>query len=161
MGAKLRAAMSDPARFVEQFEDSWARSSADSHGLLWRPDVELHQPILGSLYGWEACHEAFTRLFTLAPDLTLDVDGWSGDADSLYVSFAFRTEFGGSELRWPAVDRFRLDGEGKILRRDSFFDPQPVLGYLIRHPSGWPRALKARLIPRRPDRPPWPAPSPD
>lgn len=140
------------AEFVDRFQAAWAASDLDQHNALWTDDIELHQPVLGSLYGREACHEAFTQLFRMAPDLTVKVDGWSENDGLVLISFTFHTMFGGSELSWPGVDAFRLDDEGRIVRRDSFWDPLPVLAHLLRHPSGWARALRARLIPRLQDR---------
>jgi hypothetical protein len=140
------------AQFVEHFQAAWAASDLDQHYSLWTENIELHQPILGSLYGREACRNAFSRLFAMAPDLTVEVDGWSERDGMLMISFTFHTMFGGSWLSWPAVDAFRLDEDGRVLRRDSFWDPLPVVAHLLRHPSGWPRALRARMIPRLQDR---------
>jgi predicted SnoaL-like aldol condensation-catalyzing enzyme len=140
------------AEFVERFQAAWAASDLEQHQVLWTDDVELHQPILGSLYGREACREAFARMFDMAPDLTVKVDGWSERDGVLTISFTFHTTFGGSPVTWPAVDAFRLDGDGRVLRRDSFWDPLPVLVHLLRHPSAWPRALRTRMIPRLQDR---------
>ena len=140
------------AEFVEHSQAAWAASDLDRHDALWTDDVELHQPVLGSLYGREACTKAFSRLFEMAPDLTVHVDGWSEKDGVLLISFTFHTRFGGSELSWPAVDAFRLDEEGRVVRRDSFWDPLPVLAHLLRHPSAWARALRARVIPRLQDR---------
>jgi predicted SnoaL-like aldol condensation-catalyzing enzyme len=139
------------AEFVERFEAAWAASDLECHDSLWADDVELHQPMLGSLYGRDACREAFERLFKMAPDLTVKVDGWSERYGVLLIAFTFHTRFGGAELTWPAVDAFRLNDEGRVLRRDSFWDPLPVLVHLLRHPRGWPAALRARLIPRLQD----------
>jgi hypothetical protein len=145
------------AEFVAEFQRAWSANALEVHPLLWAEQIELHQPLLGSLYGRAQCERAFGKLFELSPDLTVEVTGWSGDPDSLFVAFVFSMTFGGAELRWPAVDRFRLDEHGMIRRRDSFFDPSPVLAHVLRHPRGWPRALRAKLVPRRPDPPPWPA----
>jgi hypothetical protein len=100
---------------------------------------------------------AFGKLFELAPDLTVEVTSWSGTTHSLWIAFGFKTVFGGAELRWPAVDRFLLDEQGLIVRRDSFFDPLPALVHIVRHPRGWGRVARARLVPRVPNPPPWPA----
>lgn len=151
----------DPSsEFVRRFEEVWRAPSVDLHEQLWAPDVELHQPLLGSLHGREECRRAFAKLFVLAPDLTAEVDGYSGAPDSLFISFAFDALVGGARVRWPAVDRFLLDEQGRIRRRDSFFDASTPLVHLARHPGAWPRALRARLIPRRAAPPPWPSPSP-
>lgn len=139
------------ARFVEHFQAAWGASDVDQLAAVWTDDVELHQPMLGSLYGRDACHQAFSRVFTLTPDLTVSVDGWNERDELLMISFTFHTTLGGSPLSWPAIDAFRLDEDGRILRRDSFWDPLPVLAHLARHPSGWARALRARMIPRRQD----------
>lgn len=151
--------MTVAADYVEHFQRAWAASSLEMHEERWSEGIELHQPLLGSLYGREQCRRAFEKLFALTPDLTLAVDGWSGNADSLFIAFTFTSTFGGAELRWPAVDRFRLNPNGLIVRRDSFFDPSIVLGHMLRHPRGWPRALRSGLVPRRPKPPPWPDPS--
>lgn len=145
------------AEFVAKFQRAWSGDGLEFHTELWSSEIELHQPLLGSLYGPEQCHRAFSRLFVLSPDLTVDVDGWSGDPSSLFIAFTFRTVFGGSELRWPAVDRFLLDGDGLIRRRDSFFDLTLVMRSMLRRPRGWPRVVRAGLLPRRPDAPPWPS----
>ena len=149
--ALARDGQVDLSEFVRRFQAGWAASSLEMHNGLWTDEVELHQPILGSLYGREQCHRAFEKLFILTPDLTLDVREWEGAGRHLYISFVFRASFGGSQLRWPAVDQFLLNDEGLILRRDSYFDPLPVLRHMLTHPRGWPKALRARLIPRLQD----------
>ena len=145
----------DLEEFVRRFQAGWSASSLEMHNELWTDEIELHQPILGSLYGRDQCNRAFEKMFTLSPDLTLDVREWEGAGHHLYISFVFRTTFGGSELRWAAVDQFLLNDEGLILRRDSYFDPLPVLRHMLLHPRGWPQALRARLIPKLQDKRAW------
>jgi SnoaL-like domain len=146
----------DPAEFVRRFQRAWDGEGLEFHTELWTEGIELHQPLLGSLYGPEECQRGFSKLFVLSPDLTTTVDDWRGDSDSLYIAFTFSTIFGGAELRWPAVDRFRLSEDGLILRRDSFFDLSLVMRLMLRHPRGWPRVLRAGIVPRRATPPPWP-----
>ena len=149
----------DPAgEFVERFERGWAGDGVEPLAELWSEHIELHQPLLGSLHGREECRKAFTRVFVLSPDLTTEVHDWAGDLDSLYVAFTFHTTFGGARLEWPAVDRFRVSADGLILRRDSYWDLSHVMRMMARHPRGWPRMVRAGLVPRRPAPPPWPAP---
>ena len=88
---------------------------------------ELHQPLLGSLHGREECRRAFSKVFVLSPDLRTEVYDWVGDLDSLYVAFTFHTTLAAPSSDGPAVDRFRISGEGLILRRDSYWDLSQVL----------------------------------
>ena len=146
-----------PAEFVERFERAWAGHGVEPLAALWSAEIELHQPLLGSLHGREECRRAFAKVFVLSPDLRTEVHDWAGDLDSLYVAFTFHATFGGANLEWPAVDHFRVSADGLILRRDSYWDLSQVLRMMARRPRGWSRMLTARLIPRRPDPPPWPA----
>ena len=66
------------------------------------------------------------KVFVLSPDLRTEVHDWAGDLDSLYVAFTYTT-LAAPSSEWPAVDRFRISGEGLILRRDSYWDLSQVL----------------------------------
>jgi hypothetical protein len=148
------------AEFVERFEQAWAGDGVEPLAELWSEDIELHQPLLGSLHGREECRRAFSKVFVLSPDLRTEVHDWAGDLDSLYVAFTFHATFGGAKLQWPAVDRFRISGDGLILRRDSYWDLAQVMLMMVGRPRGWTRMFRAGLIPRRPHPPRWPAAQP-
>jgi ketosteroid isomerase-like protein len=126
----------DAAAFVERFETAWSRSNADALGELLADDVVLIQPGMPSIRGRAEAHETFSRLFRLIPDLHVVVHRWAEGDDVLFIEFTLAGTFGGSEISWPAVDRFLLR-DGLVAERVSYFDPMPLFLTTLRRPRGW------------------------
>ncbi|OBG96300.1 hypothetical protein A5697_22180 [Mycobacterium sp. E3251] len=125
---------SDAEQFVTRFADFWRHPSPQRLPGLLHPDVVLVQPLAPRTVGLEAAQAQFHRLFCSLPDLTADVDHWSGDNDIVFIEFRLRASFGRDVLEWPSVNRLRLR-DGKGVERITYFDPLAVLPILLRHPS--------------------------
>jgi ketosteroid isomerase-like protein len=136
----------DAAAFVERFESAWSKSNADALGELLDDDVVLIQPGMPSIKGREQAHETFSRLFRLIPDLHVVVHRWAEGDDVLFIEFTLVGSFGGSEVSWPAVDRFLLR-DGLVAERFSYFDPMPLFLTTLRRPRGWRRLLTSGFRP--------------
>jgi ketosteroid isomerase-like protein len=137
----------DAAReFVRRFTDAWRSPDLDKHEQLWRDDIVLVQPLMGTLRGRAACRAAFARLFRLVPDLHAVVHRWSASGGALFIEISLSGTFGGRELSWSAVDRLLLV-DGKIAERVSYFDSAPIALAMAGRPRGWRRVLEMRFLP--------------
>jgi len=135
------------AEFVERFTDAWRTPDLDKHEALWREDIVLIQPLMGTLRGRDECRSAFERLFRQIPDLHAVVHRWSSSDDAIFIEFTLRGSFGGGELSWSAVDRFTLV-DRLIAERVSYFDGAALVAAMATRPRGWRRLLATRFVPR-------------
>jgi ketosteroid isomerase-like protein len=138
-------ASADAARIVAAFEATWSAPRDHGYRFLdsFSPDVVLVAPLAGRSRGRRAGYDAFRRTFALLPDLTAEVHDWAVSDDHLWISMTFHTAVRG-QFAWPSVDVLRLT-DGVVTQRRAYFDPLPVIGYFVRHPTlAW-RYLAARL----------------
>jgi ketosteroid isomerase-like protein len=138
--------MTDAAAFVERFETAWSRSNAAALGELLADNVVLIQPGMPSIRGKAEAHKTFSRLFRLIPDLHVVVHRWAEGDHVLFIEFTLVGTFGGSEISWPAVDRFLLR-DGLVAERVSYFDPMPLFLTTLRRPRGWRRLVTSGFRP--------------
>jgi ketosteroid isomerase-like protein len=131
--------------FVERFAEAWGASDVERLLALLADDIVLKQPILPTSVGKAAARDAFTRLFVAFPNLTADVHRWAAEgSDLVFIEFTLNCDFGGRELSWSAVDRFRLR-DGLALERVSYFDALPLLLKILGRPQGWRGLARARM----------------
>ncbi|BBX22108.1 hypothetical protein MTER_15190 [Mycolicibacter terrae] len=130
------------AEFAERFADTWRTPDLAKHEALWSEDIELVQPLMGTLRGKQACLSAFQRLFALVPDLHADVHHVGHGADRVFIEFTLSGTYGGKPIAWDAVDRFTF-ADGLIAQRVSYFDATPLALKLLGRPRGWDRLLRA------------------
>lgn len=140
MTSKLEASAADTAAaFVEQFRAVWAAPTIDRLDALTHPDVCYSQPLLPDVNGRERANAYWRRMFTLIPDLHMDVVNWAVSADNLvYIEFCIKGTLGGKPISWAAVDRYELDGAGRVRRRILYCDSMPMARAVLR-----PRGLAA------------------
>jgi ketosteroid isomerase-like protein len=139
------ASRSGASEFVEGFADAWGASDVECLLALLADDIVLKQPMLPTTVGKAAARDAFTRLFVAFPNLTADVHRWAAEAsDLVFIEFTLSCDFGGRELSWPAVDRFRLR-DGLALERVSYFDALPLFLKIFGRPQGWRGLVRARM----------------
>ncbi len=134
------------AEFVEQFESAWAKSNVAALEALWTDDVVLIQPMVPPSVGRAECRARFARLFGLIPDLHATVHRWAASGDVVFIEFTLSGTFGGRELSWPAVDRFRLR-DGLAAERVSYFDSMPLTLQMLTRPRGWRRLIGSGFRP--------------
>lgn len=137
------------AAFVDHFRTIWAAPQRHLDHFLdfLSPDIRLTAPIVGTTVGRADGYRAFRDAFRVLPDLTGEVTGWAAEGDRLFIEMDFTATIGGRRVVWRNVDRFSFV-DGVAVERRAFFDPLPLLGAFLRHPSGWRQlwhlALQAR-----------------
>jgi ketosteroid isomerase-like protein len=87
-------------------------------------------------------------LFTLAPDIRAEVDGWAAHGDVIYIAITVRATIGGRPVSWHVIDQVTLR-DGAAVQRVSHFDPTPLLRAIVTRPRSWPRFLRAQRLMRR------------
>ena len=152
-----------PASAVRQAAQAWvlafahgwlAPASADAFADHFQPwfdsQVRLRQPLLPTLVGHQAFRERFARpLFALIPDLDGQVERFAIGADGVYIELTLRGTLGGRPIAWRVCDRASLR-DGRVVERESYFDPTPLLRAILTRPRAWPALARARPRPRRP-----------
>jgi ketosteroid isomerase-like protein len=97
-------------RFIEQFRTAWAAPTIDLLLALMHPDITYVQPLLPDVHGREQAGAHWRRIFSLGPDLRVDVVEWAASADNVvYIEVRAHATVGGKALSWPAVERCELD----------------------------------------------------
>jgi hypothetical protein len=136
--------VASPAEIVETFAAIWAAPRGHGYRFLDRfsPEVVLLAPLAGKSRGREAGYAAFRRTYALLPDLTAEVSGWSANERFIWISMTFFTNVC-EPFRWHSVDVLTLTG-GVVTERRAYFDPLPLIGYILRHPKLLWRWLRVR-----------------
>lgn len=139
-----------PAQWVEQFEVGWRaehgpEAFADHFCRLLSPDVRLVGPQLPPLRGHEEFRDSFVKpTFALIPDLRGEVERWAANEQTIYIELTLRGTIGRRKIAFRACDRLSMR-DGIANERESYFDPGPLLGAVLRSPSVWPRFLRIQL----------------
>jgi len=120
----------------ERFARFWRDPSTDRMGELLHDDVVLMQPLSPPLRGLQAAQKEFERIFMLIPDLTAEIDRAVIHDDVAYIKFRLRGHLGSRWVEWPVVDVMRMR-DNKVERRDTYFDPLPLVFALLCTPSAW------------------------
>jgi hypothetical protein len=119
--------------FVQQFRAVWAAPTVDRIDALMNPQVRYTQPLLADVVGRERASQYWQRVFTVIPDLHLDIVNWAVTADdAIYIEFLIKGTFGRRQLSLPAVDRYELDGAGRVTRRVLYCDSLTIAGAVFR-----------------------------
>jgi ketosteroid isomerase-like protein len=140
--------------WVLAFAEGWlAPTGADAfadHFQPWfHPDIRLIQPQLPTLVGRQAFRERFARpLFALIPDLDGQVERFAIGADCAYIELTLRGTLGRRPIAWRVCDRATLR-DGRVVERESYFDPTPLLRAILTRPRAWPALARARRRQRR------------
>lgn len=122
---------------VDRFARGWEHPHPHAWDDLITEGVELVQPFLRSGNGSALWYEEVARLRSFAPDLHAVVLDWAGNDELLMIHLEFRLTAGGKPLSFRAIDHIQLDLDGRILRRESFFDAWAVMLRLLRRPRSW------------------------
>ncbi|MEZ0383784.1 nuclear transport factor 2 family protein [Mycobacterium sp. pW045] len=133
--------------FVERFQQVWSAPSVERLDALTNPDVCYVQPLLADVRGREAAGAYWKRVFTLVPDLHIEVVNSAVTADEMvYIEFRIIGTFGGRTVTWPAVDRYELDELGRVRRRILYCDTAQLVSAALR-PRGLLALLRAGVRP--------------
>lgn len=131
--------MTTPAAFVQHFREVWSAPTVERLDALTNPNVCYVQPLLPDVRGREAASTYWRRVFTLIPDLHIDVVNSAVSEDNvLYIEFRIIGTLGGKPVTWPAVDRYELDHLGRVQRRVLYCDSAQMAPAVFR-----PRGLAA------------------
>ncbi|MHA6619609.1 nuclear transport factor 2 family protein [Pseudonocardia sp. DLS-67] len=130
---------------VDLFEKGWDRPDPHAWDDLLAEDAEFVQPLLPSGRGRAVWHEAARRLLRLAPDLRGDVMTWAGRDDVVFIDVRLRGTVGGKPLTFRSFDQLQIGPDGRVLRREAFFDPTPVALALLLRPAAWLGAVRLLL----------------
>ncbi|SFB43509.1 SnoaL-like domain-containing protein [Amycolatopsis marina] len=122
---------------IERFAAGWSDPHPHAWDDLLAEDVELTQPLLRHGRGRALWHEEALRLLAFLPDLRGEVLSWAARKDIVFIDLRLSGTAGGARLSVRACDQLTITTSGRIARRDSRFDPRPVMGTLMRHPSTW------------------------
>ncbi len=139
-------------RYVARWQQAWSYGRQEpcltEHAATIRDEQTLYvQPLFDAVTGEEGMRAMFGRIFALIPDLRAELNHWAIDRDSAFIEFTLIGTLGGKQISWRAVDRMKLDGE-KLVTRETYYDPLPMLIALLGRPRAWPRVLRVRTRPR-------------
>jgi hypothetical protein len=137
--ADTSATVSSPVhqQVVGRFAAGWRQPDPHAWDDLLADDVDLHQPLMADGVGRAHWHQEFARLQAFLPDLRGEIVGWSADDDTIYVDIHCVATAGGRPLQFRAIDRLTVTPDGTVTRRDSFFDPTPLVTALLKRPAAW------------------------
>ncbi len=147
-------------RYVARWREGWSYGASerclDEHARTIFDKHTLYvQPLFDAVTGERGMRELFEGIFALIPDLRAELDHWAVNEGVALIEFTLTGTIGGKPIRVRGVDRMQLDGE-KLVMRESYFDPLPLLIALLTRPRAWPRALlnvRTHPLPRlRPSR---------
>jgi len=133
------------ARFVARFREFWRAPATADYSLL-RDDVMLVQPLAPVMHGLAEVRAMFAQVFAALPDMCGEVDRWSARDGALFIEFRLRATLGGRPFEWPAVDRFRLDADGRAIERVTWFDSLPLVVAMTTRPRAWPRLVRSGVL---------------
>lgn len=145
---------------VRRFRAAWEDPHPHAWDDLLDDSVRFVQPMLRDGVGPALWWEEFARTQALLPELRVEVLRWAGAEETVFIHIRFVATAGGRPLTWEAVDRLELSPEGRILLRESYFDPIPPTTTLLRRgPRTWlrwwrsgvgPLTTRRRFLPRLP-----------
>ncbi|HTA97918.1 MAG TPA: nuclear transport factor 2 family protein [Solirubrobacteraceae bacterium] len=149
-------------RYVARWREGWSYGASqrclDEHATTIFDEHTLYiQPLFNAVSGERGMRELFEGIFALIPDLRAELDHWAVNESVALIEFTLTGTIGGKPIRVRGVDRMKLDGD-KLVLRETYFDPLPLLIALLTRPRAWPRALRnmrVHPLPRlRPSRTP-------
>ena len=124
------------ADFVERFRDFWSSPVPERLDIVLSQDVVLAAPAMPTTQGLAEAKLAWAGLLGLIPDLSTEVVRWAASDDGVFIEFTLSGTVAGSEITWPAVDRFVLNEDGLASERVGYFDPSPLLAAMAGpHPA--------------------------
>ncbi|MGI6873780.1 nuclear transport factor 2 family protein [Amycolatopsis sp. 3B14] len=132
---------------VAAFAEGWARPHPQAWDALLAEDVELNQPMVPPTRGRQGWGREAERLLGFLPDLRGEVLSWAGREDRLFIELRLSGTLRGKPLAFRAVDELWLTADGRVTRRDSFFDSMPVAMAVAGRPGAWPAWWRSGLGP--------------
>ena len=116
--------------FVHFFERGWSLPKPGAFTDFFVPHLHDEfvsiQPIFPESIGRDSFVELFNQVFSLIQDFVLAVDSWAAHGDSIFIKASCTGNIGGTSIEFDVCDRFVVRDQ-YILRRESFFDPTPLI----------------------------------
>ncbi|WP_327118075.1 ester cyclase [Nocardia sp. NBC_01730] len=134
-------------RVLTLFGAGWDKPGPHAWDDLLDPDVEFVQPMLRDGRGPASWWGEAERLLELLPDLRGDVLEWAGHDETIFIHVRFRATLGGETFTWQAVDVLRVNNDGRLLRRESFFDSAPLARTVALRPHAWAAWWRSGIAP--------------
>lgn len=125
------------ASVVARFEQGWKRPHVHAWDEMFSADVELSGPLLAGGSGIDVWHREVARLLHFLGDARGEVTGWAARGDIVFVEIALSGTAGGGPVAFTAIDRLTVGTDGAVTRRETFFDPTPLVATLLRRPRAW------------------------
>jgi limonene-1,2-epoxide hydrolase len=124
------SAWDSPDSFVQFFETGWSLPKPGAFTDFFVPhlhdDFVSTQPIFPEARGRDGFVALFGQVFDLIEDFVIAVDSWAANGDSIFIKASCTGRLGGTFAEFEVCDRFGLRNE-LILRRESYFDPIPLI----------------------------------
>jgi hypothetical protein len=111
--------------FLERFQDLWRDPDPDGYADLWHEDGTLSHPTMKEPLRQEAIPDYVRRLKSFAPDISLKVERWAANGETLLIEWTLSATFGGERVEVPGVDRFTLRGD-RATDGVAYFDTMPL-----------------------------------
>ncbi len=143
MTATTSTAAEQAQRFVEAFAAGWSYGERDAmirHFRAYtRPETRFSQPMEPDHVGPDGLAELFGRVYALIPDLRGRVHRYGPTPDGVIIELELTGTLGGRPVSWRSCDRITLDDEGRIVERQTYFDPTRLLATIASRPKAWRR----------------------
>ena len=124
------SAWDSPDSFVQFFETGWSLPKPGAFTDFFVPhlhdDFVSTQPIFPEARGRDGFAALFGQVFGLIEDFATVVDSLAANGDSIFIKASCTGRLGGTFAEFEVCDRFVLRNE-LILRRESYFDPIPLI----------------------------------
>jgi limonene-1,2-epoxide hydrolase len=138
-----------PEDFPVVFAEGWALDKPEPFLDYFRPlihdNATFVQPMFPDAHGPAEVERMFRKLFSLFPDLRAETQRFAINGDTVFIESECTNNVRGRIIRFPVCDRFAIR-DGKLLERQSYSDPLPVVVSVFRHPTMWRGALRSRTL---------------
>jgi hypothetical protein len=115
--------MSDAERFLLAFEEAWG--DPERFVELYDPSATIRSPASRRVLGREHVLEYVSKMKALLPDMRIDVKGWVGDGDTLFIEWGIAATLNGEPIAWEGISRYTL-AAGLASDEAVHFDSLPL-----------------------------------
>jgi hypothetical protein len=113
---------SEAVEFVAKLGSVWGNGVNDAFTDVWHPDGMLEHPMLDEqLRGVDIPSLQLAG----APDLKVEIIGWTWREDVVVVEWSVRRSLSGHEFSWQGLEKITLR-DGKILKEVVYSDTAPL-----------------------------------
>ena len=117
--------MTNGEQFVEKFAERWRERDPDRFVDLFHEDGTLLHPGMGRPIGRDQVPGYLRRVFSIVPDVRLDVKAWAANDDTVFIAWSMSASVRGQQVQWEGADRFTLKGD-RAIYGVAYFDTLPL-----------------------------------